>query len=132
VSRLAEIEKQITRRKAQLRLFLRYAKRAGERPFYGFDPRWASEREMIISVTPDLQGKGWRVTWFADGEPGGHTVRRTFAEAVEEAVTWHGLDLNTVRFIADRDPRARRSAGQRTRGSADTRTRGRADRRTRR
>ena len=107
MSRLAEIEKQIRRRKAKLRLFLRYARRAGERPFYGFDPRY-SDREMIIAVSPDLQGKGWRVTWFVDGEPHGHTVRRTFDEAVEEAVRWHGLDLDTARFIADRDPSRRR------------------------
>lgn len=103
---IQEIEKRIRREKAKLRLFLRYAHRAGVRPFYGYDPRW-KEREAMIAVTPDLQGKGWRVTWFVNGEPFGHTVRKTFDAAVEEAVTWHGLDLDTVRFHAERD-RARR------------------------
>lgn len=109
---LLAIERRIRRKKAKLRLFLRYARRAGVRPFYGYDPRWKEEREAMVAVTPDLQGKGWRVTWFVNGEPHGHTVRKTFDAAVEEAVMWHGLDLDTVRFHAERD-RARPRRGRR-------------------
>jgi hypothetical protein len=101
-----EIERRIRRRKAQIRLFLRYAHRAGIRPFYGQarkDPR------RLLLVSPDLSKRGsWRVTWFVDEKPYGHVVHRSFDAAVRDAVDELGLDLETVRFQADRDPRRAR------------------------
>lgn len=109
MTRLEQIERDIRRRKAQIRLFLRYAHRAGIRPFFGED-RW-NRAHGTIAVTPDLRKEGvWRVTWFGDGEPHGHAEARGFDEAVTLAVREYGLDLDTVQFHAERDQsrRARR------------------------
>ena len=98
--RLLQIERELRRRKAKLRLFLRYALAAGPRAFWGRDRH--SPATMAVAVSPDVgsaaEAGSWRVTWFLSDEPLGHTTRPSFAEAVEEAVRWHGLDLDTVRF----------------------------------
>lgn len=97
---LAEIERGIRRRKALLRLFLLRAARDGARPFWGRDRH--DPARMSVAVTPDVGSDAapgaWRVTWFLNDEPHGHTTRASYAEAVEEAVRWHGLDLETARF----------------------------------
>ena len=98
--RLLEIERDIRRRNAKLRLFLMRSKRDGVRPFWGLDRH--SPATMKVAVTPDVgsdsEPGSWRVTWFLNDEPLGHGTRASFREAVEEAVRWHGLDLDTVQF----------------------------------
>jgi hypothetical protein len=111
-----QIEREIRSRNAKIRLFLRYAHRAGIRPFYGND-RYRKDGRGTILVSPDLQKKGiWRVTWFVDDEPGGHSTFRSFDEAVADAVKEFGLDLDTVHFIADRDAPSRSGRPRTTRG----------------
>ena len=107
LTRWEQLERNIRRRNAKIRLFLRYAHRSGVKPFFARD-RHDPERGLI-AITPDLRKKGiWRVTWFRDDEPLGHTELRSFDEAVGVAVREYGLDLDTVQFQAERDRTRRR------------------------
>lgn len=110
MTRLEQIVRAIRRQNAEIRLFLRYAHRAGIRPFFG-KKRPTRDYDYVdhqILVSPDLVKKGvWRVTWFDKDGPGGHSEYKSFDEAVKDAVKDFGLNLDTVQFHAERD-RSRR------------------------
>lgn len=92
MARWEQIEREIRRRNAQIRLIIRHLHR---RPFYGRS-RYNPDHEEI-AVTPDLRKRGiWRVTWAIDGEAHGHSELGSFEEAVQVAVKEHGLDPETI------------------------------------